>query len=343
MKSNPHSGDRLYEWVYDYSRKYISFKHKFTTLFIKLGINSIFGILIYVSIDFFKNYQDQILIPISIFGAIITSFLVDLTWESSELSKLKKQEKNYAHSFIKLFNDYKLAQKNIKARDEFLSIISHELKTPLTVMLLKLHNELNNIRKAPLANFSVQQLIEVIKNSEQQIEWLKSMINDLLDVSLITTGKMNLQPEDTDLVSITKQVNISFSEVLKIGKYKIKLIAPSPVIGKWDKVRLEQVITNLFSNAIKYGEGKPIEIQIFKNGENAKFIIKDQGIGMASGEQKVIFNLFARGNGQREYKKGLGVGLFITSQIVKMHSGKIKVSSAPAKGTSFTIELPLRE
>ncbi|MBI2040399.1 HAMP domain-containing histidine kinase [Candidatus Microgenomates bacterium] len=343
MKSNPHSKDRLYDRVYDYSRKYISFKHKFTTLLIKLGINSIFGILIYVSINFFKDYQERILIPFSILGAIIISFLIDLTWENSKLRKLKKQEKIYARSFIKLLDDYKLAQKNIKARDEFLSIVSHELKTPLTVMLLKLHNELNNIRSAPLANFSVQQLMEVIKNSEQQIQWLKSIINDLLDVSLITTGKMNLELEDTDFVSLTKQVNSSFSEVLKRGKYKIKLSAPFPVIGKWDKLRLEQAVVNLFSNAIKYGEGKPIEIQIFKKGNNGRFIIKDHGIGMTSGEQKVIFDLFERVQGSEEHKNGLGVGLFITSQIVKMHGGKIKVSSSPAKGTSFIIELPLRK
>ena len=168
------------------------------------------------------------------------------------------------------------------------------------------------------------------------------MINDLMDVSLITTGKMDLQLEDTDLVNVTKQVSMSFSEVLKKGKYKVKINTKSPVIGKWDKVRLEQVITNLFSNAIKYGSNKPIEIKILKNKNQGKFIIKDQGIGIPSKQQKVIFDLFKRAPGPGEYKKGLGVGLYISSQIVKIHGGKINVSSAPAKGTTFTIELPLR-
>jgi len=343
MKNSPSFRDKLYSKVYAYSKKSLSFKRKFTELVIKLTLNSLFGVLIYFSIIFSNDYQNKVLLLSLISGAVIVSFLVDLVWEESELKKLKKQEKNYARSFILLNDDYKLAQKDIKARDEFLSIVSHELKTPLTTMLLKLHNELNEIRSASLANYSIHQLVEVLKNSEQQIKWLKSMINDLLDVSLITTGRMDLQLEDTDLVSIVKQVNTSFSEALKKGKYKVSLNAASPVVGKWDKLRLEQMVTNLFSNAIKYGEGKSIEIQVLKKGGSGVFIIKDQGIGIANGDQKMIFDLFKRVQGPVEHKKGLGVGLFITSQIVKMHGGEIKVSSAPTKGTSFTIELPFKK
>ncbi len=321
----------------------MSLKGNFGNLFIKVALKLLFGILIYFTIIFYGNYQDKVFLSILIAGAIIISFLIDLNLENSELRKLRKQEKIHARSFILLNDDYKLAQKDIKARDEFLSIVSHELKTPLTVMLLKLHSELNNIRSASLANFSVHKLVEVLKNSEKQIRWLKSMINDLLDVSLITTGRMNLQLEATDLVNVTNQVKMSFSEVLKREKYKIKINAKYPVIGRWDKVRLEQVITNLLSNAIKYGEGKPIDIEILKRGNNARFIIKDRGIGITSGEQKVIFDLFKRASESNGYKKGLGVGLYISSQIVNIHGGKIKVSSIPTKGTSFTIELPLKK
>lgn len=335
--------DKLYSRVYDYSKKYLSFKQKFSTVFIKLGLNSLFGILIYFSVVFYGDYQDKLFPFIFIAGAIIVSFLIDLTWENSQIKKLRKQEKIYARSFVLLNNDYKLARKDIKSRDEFLSIVSHELKTPLTVMLLKLHSELNNIQSASLANFSVHQLVEVLKNSEQQVKWLKSMVDDLLNVSLITTGKIDLKLEETDLAAVTRQVAQSFSEKLKRGKNKVKISAEHPVIGKWDKVRIEQVITNLFSNAIKYGEGKPINIHILKSGNIAKFIIKDQGIGIPLRDQKVIFDLFKRVPGPGEYKKGLGVGLYISSQIVKIHGGKIKVSSTPGKGSAFTIEFPLKK
>jgi len=342
MNIDPYSRNKLSSRMYDYSKQYLSFNGKVARLFVKVGLNVLFGIFLYFSIDIFTIAGDKIFLLIFIAGAVTVSFLADLAWENEEVKRLRKQEKRYARAFVLLNDDYKLAQRNIKARDEFLSIVSHELKTPLTIMLLKLQSELNNIRNSPLANFSVQKLIEVLKNSEQQINWLKSMVNNLLDVSLITTGRINLEAEDTNLVSLTKQVKQSFSEVIKREKYKIKIDGDASLMGRWDKIRLEQVITNLLSNAIKYGNGKPIYIRIFKKGARAMFIIKDNGVGITPVEQKDIFDLFKRAAGAGTFGKGLGVGLFITSQIVKIHGGKIKVSSKPAKGTSFTIELPLK-
>ncbi|MDP3987658.1 MAG: HAMP domain-containing sensor histidine kinase, partial [Candidatus Levybacteria bacterium] len=275
---------------------------------------------------FYKTNLDLTLyIQLTFFigGSIIISYLINLIKETNEVTKLKQQEKTYARTFIQLHDEYEIALKNIKARDQFLSIVSHELKTPLTIMLLKLHDMLNSIQNVSLANFSIQQLMNVLKNSEQQIKWLSLMINDLLDVSLITTGRMSMKLEDTDLLSVTKQVKQSFSELLKKGKCKIEIHADSPVIGRWDKGRIEQAITNLVSNAIRYGEGTPIEIKIFKTGNQGKFIIKDEGIGIAQSEQKIIFELFKQASAPGKYKKGLGVGLFITSQIVKIHRGNI--------------------
>lgn len=336
MKNN------LYQQIYTYSKKCLSFKRRFTNLIVKLCLYSLFGILIYFSIDVFNYIEDKIVFLLLIILSILISSLIELIWQEHEIKRLKKQEKSHADSFIKLFESHESAQKDIKARDEFLSIVSHELRTPLNIMLLKLHSELNKIQSASLANFSVNELVSVLKNSELQIKRLKSIVNDLVDISLITTGRIALQKENTDLVDITKQVKTSFSEVLKRSKIKLNVKSKSPVIGKWDKMRIEQVITNLFSNAIKYGNNKPIEIQILKSGSNAKFIIKDNGIGISNKEQKLIFDLFKRAEKTKEYKKGLGVGLFITDQIVKIHEGKIKLSSTPSFGTTFTVELPLK-
>lgn len=333
----------LYNQLYNYSKKYLSYKHQFAKYAITFGFNISLAIVIFFLIDLSNTYPDKIPLYAAILLTIAVSAFLGLIRENNEIKKLKEQQIEYARSFAKIHEEHALALKNIKARDQFLSIISHELKTPLTVMLLNLHSLSKSIQSDSLASFSIHELVKVLKNSEQQIKWLTLMINDLLDVSLITTGRMNLQLEDTDLVSVTKQVNQSFSEDLKKQKYKLKINFESPVIGKWDKVRLEQVITNLFSNAIKYGGGKPINIQIYKSGKNAKFIISDSGIGITSEEQKIIFELFKRASGPGEYKKGLGIGLFITYQIIKIHGGKIKVSSIPDKGTSFAIELPLKK
>ncbi len=281
-------------------------------------------------------------LTIFISSAIIISFFVDLARKTNEIKKLKRQEKVYAQKFLDLHSAYTKAGDEIKARDEFLSLLSHELKTPLTTMLLKLHSMLNSVRSVSLANFSVPELMRVLNNAEEQIRWLTAMIGDLQNISLITTGRMRLNIEDVDLVAMTKQVTQNFSELLKRGKYKIKIEANAPVVGRWDKTRIEQVVTNLVSNAIKYGRSKPINIKIQNSGGMGKFIIQDQGIGILPKEQKVIFGLFHRTERSNEYKKGLGVGLYITSQIVKIHGGKIRVTSSPGKGSEFTIELPIK-
>ncbi len=333
----------LYNQLYNYSKRYLSLQQQSLKFALTFGSNVLLAVVIFFLIDLSNAYPDKIPLYVVILITIVVSATLGLIKDSKEVKKLKAQHKTYARSFTALHDEHALALKNIKARDQFLSIISHELKTPLTVMLLNLHSLSKSIQSDSLASFSIHELVKILKNSEQQIKWLTLMINDLLDVSLITTGRMDLKLENTDLVAITKQVIQSFSEVLKREKNKVKIQTKSAVVGKWDKLRLEQAITNLISNAIKYGNGKPIEIKIFKSGNQGKFIIKDQGIGISPHEQKVIFDLFKRVSGPGEYKKGLGVGLFITSQIVKIHDGKIKVYSIPTKGATFTIELPLKK
>ncbi|MBI2049817.1 HAMP domain-containing histidine kinase [Candidatus Roizmanbacteria bacterium] len=198
-------------------------------------------------------------------SGIILSFLINFARRTQEIEKLKQREKTYAQNLAKLHVEYLKAREEIRARDEFLSIASHELKTPLTTMLLKLHKMLNDIRNVSLANFSVSELMKVLENGEQQINALKARINDLLDISLITTGRMSLERKKTDLVAVTRRVKESFSEMLKRDGYILNIETKSAVIGHWDETRIEQVIANLLSNAIKYGRKKPINIKIFNS------------------------------------------------------------------------------
>lgn len=301
------------------------------------------GIILVEILFLFSPLSSQLIFNTTLFigTAFIVCILIDRARQTREIKKLKKQEKIYAQTFTQLHSEFIKAKADIKARDEFLSIVSHELKTPLTTMLLKLHSILNSVRNVSLAKFSVPELMKVLENAENQTNRMTSMINDLVNVSLITTGRMSLHIEDCDLVKITKHVLQSFSEILKRQKYKVRLYAKSPVVGQWDKVRVEQVITNLVSNAIKYGNNKPIDIKIFNTGGVAKFVIQDRGIGIPRNEQNVLFDLFQRAKGVDKYTRGLGVGLYITSQITRAHGGRIKVSSATQRGSSFTLELPL--
>jgi len=308
---------------------------------LKAGILAIVVIVIGVSFIL----PDNVILELISFAvsAIIVSYLIDLARRTNEIRKFKEKEELYSQTFTQLFGEHLKARKEIKARDEFLSIVSHELKTPLASMLLKLHGMLNSVYNVSLANFSVRELMQVLENAEKQIKWLSTMINDLINVSMITTGRMDLKLQNVDLVVITNRVMQNFSELLKREEYTIKIEAKAPVVGRWDEVRIEQAITNLVSNAIKYGQGQPIDIKILTVGNMGKFIIQDHGIGIPEKEQKVIFDLFKRAEEQNGNHKGLGVGLYITSQIVKVHGGSIKVSSTPLKGSCFTIDLPLNQ
>ncbi len=297
-----------------------------------------------VGIDVFLFLKSPDLLIRLIFflgGSTFLSYVVDRASQMSVVKKLRQREKLYAQSYVKLQDDFTKAQEEIKARDEFLSIASHELKTPLTTMLLKLHNMLNSVKSVALANFSVQELMAVLNNAEQQIKWLTAMINDLLNVSLIATGRMTLEREEVDLSSVTKQVLENFNELLKSNNYVVNIEAKSSVVGDWDKTRIEQAITNLLSNAIKYGKGKPIDIKIIKNDNTGSFIIQDRGIGIQTSEQKLLFHRFKRGENSNGYGRGLGVGLYLTAQIIKAHGGTIKLVSRPNSGSTFSLELPL--
>lgn len=235
----------------------------------------------------------------------------------------------------------KSLQKDVKTRDEFLSIASHELKTPLTSMLLKIQIILHNIRNVSLANFSVSNLMQQLETAEAQTKRLSELINDLLNVSLITTGRMKLTKKEENMTSIVKEVINEFKE--RINEEGIKLISrlDNGLNASVDRVRIEQVLSNLLSNAIKYGNKKPIDIKL--TGDKSKIILSviDHGIGIPADAKDRIFTLFERGRHDGKIQ-GLGVGLYIANQIIKAHDGKIKVKSSENHGSEFIVELPVK-
>jgi signal transduction histidine kinase len=165
------------------------------------------------------------------------------------------------------------------------------------------------------------------------------MINDLLNVSLITTGNLQLEPEEVDVAKLVAGSIADFATRLKREGIDLDYLVQESVIAYVDKLRIEQAVANLLSNAIKYGDKKPITVKTEKRQSFVRISIKDQGIGISKENQKKIFGLFERGVTNGEYK-GLGVGLFITNQIVRAHGGTILVSSKEGHGSEFIIELP---
>ncbi len=273
-------------------------------------------------------------------GAFI-SYALHTAKKQDKIVEYQKKLRQARIMIETLENNYKTAKTEIKARDQFLAIASHELKTPVTSMLLQVQTAIHNIRNVSLANFSVATLLKMLESTEQQSKRLSKMVNDLLDLSLITTGKIELEVEETNISTLVEDVAEKFVSRLP-DKNQLVLAIKANVKGYCDKVRLEQAVVNLISNAIKYGNNKPVTIQVDTTNTSAQIAISDQGIGIPVEQQKRIFNRFERAVSSRDYK-GLGVGLYITYQIIKAHKGKIYLKSKPNNGSLFVLDFPLKQ
>ena len=227
---------------------------------------------------------------------------------------------------------YREAQTAIHVRDEFLSIASHELRTPLTALQL----QIETLRDA-LRELDHDGIAKRLAKAEKQTGRLGKLIANLLDVSRIVSGTLQLELEEFDIADAVKEVADRFAEEAARAGCKLD-IAATPGVIRWDRVRLEQVVTNLLSNAIKYAPGSPIEIRVDR-GPPTRLTVQDHGIGIAPEDLERIFGRFERAAPTRHYG-GLGMGLFIAQQIVEAHGGSIAAASSPGHGARFTVELP---
>jgi signal transduction histidine kinase len=232
---------------------------------------------------------------------------------------------------------YRASKEAVQLRDEFLSVASHELRTPVTSLQLAVQSALSAIPPSPPAPSFVQQ---ALASAERQTRRLTRLVNALLDVSRIQAGRLELEPEPVDLSALTREVMANLSDDFRRAGCAVALHAPEAVVGRWDRARLEQVVTNLLTNAAKYAAGKPVDVTVDKVDRHARFAVRDQGIGIAVDRQARIFERFERAVSARHYG-GLGLGLYIVKKIVVAHGGRVHVESAPGHGAAFTVELPL--
>jgi PAS domain S-box-containing protein len=231
-------------------------------------------------------------------------------------------------------------QSAVRARDDFLSIAAHELKTPLTPLRMQAQSLLRAQRRSaePLGRDRLEGSLSVIERSVSRLEQL---IDHLLDVSRITVGRLRLDLEELDLTAAMKHVLARIEGSLGQAHCPVELSAEAEVWGRWDALRIEQVMENVILNAAKYGAGQPIEIVVSGGEHGAWFEVTDHGIGMPEGELERIFDKFERLAPLSNYG-GFGLGLWIVRQIVEAHGGRIDVWSQPGQGSRFTVQLPRR-
>ncbi|PTL84108.1 ATP-binding protein [Vitiosangium sp. GDMCC 1.1324] len=236
---------------------------------------------------------------------------------------------------------YRDAQHAVMLRDEFLSVASHELKTPLTPLVLKLQvltREIQAQCEPPLA----QRLLGHLEMCRHQVKKLTELVEGLLNVTHISEGRLHIEREEVDLVSLVRQVAVRLHSQAQRAGSPLVLEMDEPVVGRWQRLRLEQVVSNLLINAIKYGAGHPVFIRVHASGARARMVVQDEGIGIDPQALSRIFHKFERGVSDRHYG-GLGLGLYVTQQILQAMGGTVTAESTPGKGATFTVELPLLE
>lgn len=224
----------------------------------------------------------------------------------------------------------------VRAREEFLSIAAHELRTPLTS--LGLHVQMLE-RMANEPSLDAPALRGSIGTVKQQTRHVTRLVDSLLEVSRIATGRLSISAEPIDLAEVVREVVASMALDLDKAGCAVALDAPASLVGRWDRTRMQQLVTNLLANASRFGKGRPIEVRAGSEGDLVTVSVRDHGIGIAREDQARIFGRFERAVSPRHFG-GLGLGLYVSAQVARAHGGTLSVESEPGEGATFTLRLP---
>lgn len=272
-------------------------------------------------------------------------------WADVTLTALRDSNGNL-YGFAKIVRDltdqieagelavaYEAAQEAVRARDEFLSIASHELRTPLAAMHLQLQ-----VVKRQLEGDSLDQakdrLTLGIERALGSADRLSKLVDTLLDVTRITTNRIQLHLSDFDMAEAVQEEIGRLAEIAREAGCELSVQAEVGIVGRWDRLRIEQALMNLVANACKYAPGSPVRIGVERDAEYVRIWVRDSGPGIAADDAEQIFDRFVQA-GAAGKDSGLGLGLFVTRQIAEAHGGTASVISSVGGGSLFTIELPL--
>jgi two-component system, OmpR family, sensor kinase len=226
----------------------------------------------------------------------------------------------------------------LRVRDAFLSMASHELRTPMTSLQLVVQTVARRARErgAEVAT----ELVERLPAIERQTRRLTRLVDDLLDVSRLSDGGVEPALEDLDAAEVVREVVARFAADVQHAGCTLSVDLEPGIRARWDRIRVERIVANLISNALKYGERRPIAVHVARRGRVAEIAVADQGIGIADADRERIFERFGRGRGVDGYA-GFGLGLWIAREAAAALGGGISVDSAPGRGSRFVVTLPL--
>jgi signal transduction histidine kinase len=238
------------------------------------------------------------------------------------------------HSQIELSKARRRSEEHVASRDAFYAAAAHELRNPIHSLRLQIFTMLRSLSGEEQTP-KLEWMQARVEKAYDLLSGVARLLDRLLDMSRISSGRLPLVLEDVDLAAVAAEV-IARLEPAEQAQLICTLHSTT---GHWDRVRLEQILTNLLTNALKYGEGQPIEILVQDTGPEARLTITDHGIGIAAEHHARIFERFERAVTDRQYS-GFGLGLWITSRIVEEFGGTMSVQSHPGDGSTFVVELP---
>jgi PAS domain S-box-containing protein len=230
-----------------------------------------------------------------------------------------------------------VARQAVRARDDFLAIASHELRTPLTALSLQaqaLQRWASDEGVPPAQRDRVAAL-------DAQVHRVRRLVDNLLTVSAITSGALQLRPEPLDLGELAQQVVARWALRAERQGSPIVLTVDGPADGRWDAARLDELLSSLVENAVKYSAGEPVAVKVSADAHVARVEVRDRGIGISAEDQARIFERFERAVPVSHFG-GFGVGLWAARQIAIAHGGDIAVESEPGQGSRFVVWLPRR-
>ena len=238
-------------------------------------------------------------------------------------------------------------QRSLRMRDEFMSLVAHELRTPLNTLFLETQMRSLQLKRGNLPAFNPDQMNNMIKRDERQIKAMIRLIDDMLDVSRMKSGTLSIRPARVELMALLERVVNDLSLQAAAAGANVVLAPHHPVEGFWDEFRIEQVVVNLLTNAMRYGGGGAVEVSVHKEelqdgGCNVRIAVRDHGKGIAPDYIERIFEPYERGAKSGE-PKGLGLGLYISRQLAVSHGGQLTVESTPGQGATFSLTLPCME